>query len=253
MFAKKRINEIAEYLKVQHSATVAELSEKFGVSEVTIRKDLLVLENDNLIEKSFGGAIWIEQSISNEIDNEVKMITRREEKIKISKKVILEINNGDTVFLDAGSTNNILVDHLRSFSELTVITNDLLIAVKLTSIPGFKIIFAGGEISNVSKASVDYMTTKTLLNFNLDISILGCDSFSIKDGTSTTSIDKAILKSTAISIATKSILLTTSDKYYRRGLVRFAKLNEFDKIYTDDSFNNIQQFRELENVAFEFC
>lgn len=253
MFAKKRINEIAEYLRIHHAAKVSELSEIFEVSEVTIRKDLSVLEDENLIEKSFGGAIWKEQSISSEIDNDIKMITQRDEKIQLAKEVISEINNGDTIFLDAGSTNNILVDYLNVFTELTIITNDLLIAIKLTENPNFRLIFVGGEISRVSKASVDYMTTKMLLNFNLDISILGCDSFSVKDGASTTSMDKATLKNTAMSIASKSILLTTSDKYYRRGLVKFAQLNEFDKIYTNNTFDDVRKFKDLEDISFIFC
>ena len=54
MFAQNRINQIAEHLKKYQSATVSELSEKFSVSEVTVRKDLSVLEADNLIERSFG-------------------------------------------------------------------------------------------------------------------------------------------------------------------------------------------------------
>lgn len=252
MFAKKRINEIADYLKVNQSATVVELSKEFKVSEVTIRKDLSVLENEKLIERSFGGAIWISHSISNEISNEVKLVSKEKEKRQIAEKIVLNINEGDTIFLDAGSTNNILVDFLDEISNLTILTNDLLIALKLTKISNFRIIFIGGEVSNVSKATVDYMATKILLNFNIDLSILGCDSFSIESGACTTSVDKATLKSTAISISNKAILSTTSDKYYRRGLVKFANLNEFDQIYTDDSFSDVQSFKELDDVVIDF-
>lgn len=252
MFAKKRLNKISEYLKTKQSATVSELSDEFDVSEVTIRKDLSLLESESLIERSFGGAIWIGQSISHEIANEVKMVSHKKEKRAIAEKVISEINEGDTLFLDAGTTNNILIDYIKDFSNLTILTNDLLIALKLTDIPDFRIVFIGGEISNVSKATIDYMATKMLLNFNVDLAILGCDSFSIESGACTTSVDKATLKSTAISIASKSILSATSDKYYRRGLVKFAELNEFDKIYTDDSFNDSQSFKELDDVAIDF-
>jgi DeoR/GlpR family transcriptional regulator of sugar metabolism len=253
MFAQNRINQIAEHLKKYQSATVSELSEKFSVSEVTVRKDLSVLEADNLIERSFGGAIWIGHSISNEISNEVKMVSRKEDKARIAKKIITEINEGDTIFLDAGSTNNILVSFLKEFSYLTVLTNDLLIAIKLSGFSNFKIILIGGEVSNISKATVDYMATQNLSMFNVDTSIIGCDSFSINNGACTTSVDKAALKSMALSIASKKLLSTTSDKHTRKGLVTFADLSEFDKIYTDNSISNIQDFKELDDVKIEIC
>lgn len=252
MFAKKRINQIAEYLKVHQSATVVELSKKFDVSGVTIRNDLSILESDHLIERSFGGAIWIGQSISNEISNEVKMVSRKEEKARIARRIILDISEEDTVFLDAGSTNNILTDFLKSFSNLTILTNDLLIALKLSELSKFRIIFIGGEVSNISKATIDYMATQTLSNFNIDLAILGCDSFSEK-GACTTSVDKAALKSMAISISNKSILSATGDKYSKRGLVRFSSLSDFDVIYTDNSISGVQIFKELEDVKIEFC
>lgn len=253
MFAQKRINQISEYLKVRQSATVSELSKKFNVSEVTVRKDLSILEADNVIERSFGGAIWIGQSISSEISNEVKMVSRKEEKVRIAKRIILDISEGDTLFLDAGTTNNVLVNFLKKFSNLTILTNDLLIALKLSDLSNFRIIFIGGEVSNISKATVDYMATQNLSNFNVDLSILGCDSFSINSGACTTSVNKAALKSMAVSISSKSILSTTSDKYSRKGLVKFAGLSEFDKIYTDDSISDGQRFKELEDVTIEFC
>lgn len=252
MFAKKRLEQIAEYLQNNQSATVTELAKKFSVSQVTIRKDLSVLESDNLIERSFGGAIWNNQSISSEISNEIKMVSQREEKTRIAKRIISTINENDTIFLDAGTTNNILAGFFNQFSSLTILTNDLLIALKLSEFKKFRIIFIGGEISNISKASVDYMTTKNLSMFNVDLSIIGCDSFAI-DGVCTTSVDKASLKTMAISIASKSILSATAEKFSRRGLVKFAELNEFDKIYTDDSMSNKQLLKELEDVVVEFC
>lgn len=252
MLAKKRIDQITEYLKEHQSATVTELSEKFDVTEVTIRKDLAILESNQLIERVFGGALWVEQSISNEISYDIKKISRVAEKTKIAKAIIKEIQDGDSIFLDAGSTNNILAGYLNEFSNLTILTNDLLIALKLSNLAKFRIIFIGGEVSNLSKATADYHTVQNLSTFNVDLSILGCDSFSI-DGACTTSVNKAAVKLEAITIADKCLLSTNGDKYSRKGLVRFAELQEFDKIYTDDSIQDIDELRNLEDVKIEFC
>lgn len=238
MFAKERINEIIDFLKRKHSATVTELAEKFEVSEVTIRKDLSNLEQSNLVERSFGGAIWIGHSISSEISNEVKMESKNKEKKDISLKAVEYVSEGDSIFLDAGSTNFTLLQPLTRFSNLTVLTNDIYIANKLSDYQNYRVIFTGGEISNVSKASTDSIASKVLSNFNVDVSFLGCDSFSMDSGVCTTSPDKAYLKQTAMRIANKNILLATSDKYYRRGLVKFSDMDKFDVIVTDSEYNH---------------
>lgn len=252
MFAKKRINEIAGYLKTNYSATVAQLANQFNVSEVTIRKDLSILEDEKLIERSFGGAIWLDHLIANEIPSEVKMVSREHEKRSIAEKIVKEIEDGNTIYLDAGSTNNILVDFLDRFSNLTILTNDLLTAIKIAEYTTIRIIFIGGEVSNVSKATVDYTATKMLSNYNVDLSIMGCDSFSVQTGACTTSVNKATLKSTAMSISKKVILSTTSDKYFKRSLVKFAQLNEFDKIYTDNAFIDTKAFKEHDDIIIDF-
>lgn len=252
MFAKKRIDQIAKYLKEHKSATVTDLSEIFGVTEVTIRKDLSMLESNQLIERVFGGALWIEQSISDEISYEIKKISHVAEKNRIAKKIIEEISNGDSIFLDAGSTNNILAGFLDHFLDLTILTNDLLIALKLSEVDQFKIIFIGGEVSNISKATADFTTIQSLSDFNVDLAILGCDSFS-SNGACTTSVNKAALKSTAISISSKCILSATGEKYSRKGLVKFAELSEFDKIYTDSSVKSINELNKIEDVVIHFC
>lgn len=253
MFAQKRINQIIDYLKINKSETVSELANIFKVSEVTIRKDLSILEKDHLVEKSFGGAIWIGNAISGEISSEIKMNSHKEEKEKIAKKVVTEIKEGDTLYIDAGSTNNTLSDHLLSFSSLTVLTNDLLIAIKLTNNPDFRVILLGGEISNISKSIADHLASKILQNFNVDLSVIGCDSISLSGGAYTSSMNRASLKNTAMSIASKKILLATSDKINRKGLVKFTDLNEFDKIYTDDLIDEINQLNDLEDINIEVC
>lgn len=252
MLAKKRIDQITNYLKEHQSATVTELAEAFNVTEVTIRKDLAVLESNQLIERVFGGALWIEQSISNEISYDIKKVSRVAEKTRIAKEIIKEINNGDSIFLDSGSTNNILAGYLKEFSNLTILTNDLLIALKLSDLAKFRIIFIGGEVSNLSKATADNSTVQNLSMFNVDLSILGCDSFST-DGACTTSVNKAAVKSKAISISNKCILSTNGDKYSRKGLVRFAELQEFDKVYTDNSIQDVVELNEMEDVTIKFC
>ncbi len=251
MFSKKRRVEIANYLREKKSATVSELAVKFDVSEVTIRKDLNILEEEHLIDRPFGGAIWIGNSINAEINSDIKLTTHIDQKNKIGKQVVAEVNNGNTLFLDAGSTTNILVEYLTDFKELTIVTTDLMIALKLLQQTDFKVIMNGGEISRTTKSVKDYTAVKMLERYNVDIAFIGCDSFSENDGVCTTSSEKAAIKSTAMSIANQSLLLSTSDKFYKRGFFKFAELEDFDKLYVSKPFNDRAEFNGLELEVVE--
>lgn len=252
MFTKKREHLVADYLRRKKSATVSELAKQFDVSEVTIRKDLNQLEKENLIERSFGGAIWIGHSLNEEVSSEIKLTTQIEEKIRISEKAKEIINDGETLFLDAGSTNNILVDSLSIFNNLTILTTDMMIALKLLNETNFKVILIGGEMSKISKSAKDYTAVEMLKRYNVDKAFIGCDSFSEKSGAFTTSTEKAIIKATAMSVANQVILLSTSDKFYKRSLVRFAQLEDFDQLYLSEPFKDVHKLSEL-NVEITVC
>lgn len=252
MFTKKRINMVMNYLRERKAATVSELAKEFDVSEVTIRKDLNILEEDKMIERSFGGAIWIGHSLNDEISTDIKLTTLIDEKIRIGEKAKIEVNDGETLFLDAGSTNNIFVDHLVSFRQLTIITSDLMIALKLLKETDFKVILIGGEVSKISKSVKDYSAVEMLERYNVDTAFIGCDSFSEIRGACTTSSEKAKIKSTAMSIANKVILLSTSDKYYKSSLMKFAKLDEFHKLYLSNPFKNVDKLKDL-NLEIILC
>lgn len=252
MFTKKRENMVADYLRRNKSATVSELAKQFDVSEVTIRKDLNQLESDNLIERSFGGAIWIGHSLNEEVRSEIKLTTQIDEKIRISEKAKDSVNDGETLFLDAGSTISIFVDSLNIFNHLTILTPDMMIALKLLNETNFKVILIGGEMSKISKSAKDYTAVEMLKKYSVDKAFIGCDSFSVKSGTYTTSTEKAVIKSTAMSIANQVILLSTSDKFYKRSLVKFANLEDFDQLYLSEPFKDIKKLSEL-NAEIIIC
>ncbi|KAA9301247.1 DeoR/GlpR transcriptional regulator [Aerococcus sanguinicola] len=254
MLAQERLDRMADYLKLGQSATVKELAQEFGVSEVTIRKDLNELESKGLIEKVFGGAIWLgpEQLIRSEIKPDVKADTRQEDKARLVEAVLENISLGDSLFLDNGTTNRLLVAKCRQYYEvLTIITCDLNIALEATQAPNYRVILLAGELSNLSQTSRDFAEVDRLRAYRVDTAIMGCDSFS-KEGVYTTSNEKAALKSSALGIANHRILLATGEKSRRRSLLRYAEMASFDHLYTSQDAD-LDGLHTISHLEIKIC
>jgi DeoR family glycerol-3-phosphate regulon repressor len=163
-----------------------------------------------------------------------------------------EVKSGETLFLDAGSTNNIFIDYLMDFNELTILTPDLMSALKLLQQTSFKVIVVGGEVSRATKSVKDYTAVEMLKRYNVDSAFIGCDSFSPETGACTTSSEKAVIKRAAMSIANKVVLLSASDKFYKRSLLQFADLEDFHKLYLSEPFEDVDRLEEL-NIDIILC
>jgi len=149
----ERQQAILDYINKRHSATVAELSDKFCVGETSIRRDLSKLCEAGFIRKTYGGAILLPAN------NEVIALDARqhiEEDAKniIAQKAVSLIKDGDVIFLDSSSTSLCMVPFLKKFSNLSVVTHGLLTAYNLLALPNIKVYIAGGFIkSNIRSCS----------------------------------------------------------------------------------------------------
>lgn len=253
MLAQERHQLITDYLKEKQSATVIELANLVKTSQVTIRKDLTYLAEQNLIQKVFGGAIWLgkEHLIAKEINSDIKIVSQKQEKERIASSVCQKLRPGMTLFLDAGTTNQILANHLLFFEHLTVITWDLMVALILLKNLDFKVILLAGELSNITKTSKDYAAIDKLKQFRADISIMSCDAFS-KQGVFTTSNEKFAIKRAGLEIAEQKFLVADGAKSLRRSLMSYAKLQAFDYFFTTGE-TNLTLLGDLENTEIVIC
>ena len=114
-------------------ATVAELSKKLDISQVTVRRDLLVMEKEGICIRKRGGAISRSQGATMELPYLIKQGQNAETKKRIAEAALKMIEDGDSIILDSGSTTYALATRLTSKRRLSVVTNDLQIATKLAA------------------------------------------------------------------------------------------------------------------------
>jgi len=167
LYSEERKKIILDYIQKYGKASVQELTEVLQVSEATVRRDLKDLEDAKLLKRAHGGALSL-QNVNFEPTFGEKKVTLLKEKHAIAKKAVELIDEGDTILLDAGTTTFEVAKELRTFSKLTVITNDINISQELLSHPGIEIIVVGGMLRKETLAMVGPMAEQSLGMIRVD-------------------------------------------------------------------------------------
>lgn len=236
---KGRRSMILQKLKSNSSVSVAELSREFGVSEVTIRKDLNILYERNLVIRTHGGAILGSNPVTTYEDvhiNSKRLIHYREKKA-IGKAAAALIKDGDTIMLDSGTTTLEIARNLHKFQRLTIITNAINVAVELLAYKRFNVIMLGGNLRETSQSTVGPVSESVLKMFYCDKLFLGVDSFNMESGLSTPSIEEANINQVMISRAKEVIAVFDSSKINKRALAFIAPIEKIDTIVTDEGMS----------------
>ena len=221
-------------LEQKEEVLVTELSKETGISEVTIRKDLTILQNRNLLVRTRGGAMRKPVENQNEdITIAKKGMFNFREKERIGAEAAKLIKDGDFIMLDSGTTTLEVARHLERFQHLKIITNAMNIATELMTYKRFEVILLGGNLRVNSHSTVGPLAMSVLRNFSAYKLFLGVDSFSLEDGVSTPSMEEALLNQIMIQQADKVIAVFDSSKFDKRSYVHIAEAREIDCIITD--------------------
>ena len=232
-----RRKEILELLSEKGELHVPELSQKFDVSEVTIRNDLDQLEQKKVLIRVRGGALKLENNVAVDQRLGDKSKINFKEKNKIGNRAAQYVSESDTIIIDSGSTTAELVRYLTDLQDLTVITNALNITNLLSSNPNINLIIPGGYLRKNSLSLVGPLAEKNLLNFNVDKVFLGVDGFDTKQGIYTPNMEEARLNEIMIQISREVIVLADSSKFVKRSLAFICDLSHIDKVITDSNIS----------------
>jgi len=247
LFAEERKHKLVEYINEKRSVTVPELCRDFSVSSATIRNDLRELDEAGLITRTHGGAIR-KSKTGNEppIDNRTG---GGDLKKKIAKLTLDLIDEGDTIFLDNGTTTMEVAKLLSHKKNITVVTNDLNIALHLESVEDLEVVIIGGILRKGFHCTINHGTASLLNTISVDKAFVGANSFSLKKGASTPDFSQAEMKQQIISIASKVILLCDHTKLETNSFMGFAEADDIDLLITDSIS---QEFREkYENAEIQ--
>jgi len=234
LFVEERKLLIRSFIEEHGKATVMELCARFGVSSATIRNDLRDLESTGLLLRTHGGAM-VKSKTGHEPDAGQRAGQMPENKRRIAEAALELIEDGDIIILDTGSTLFELARLLPRRRDITVVTNDLSIALQLEECDTVRVLVLGGIVRRGFHCTLFHdLSSRTMLTgLAVDKAFMGVNSFSLDKGASTPDINHAETKKLMMSIAAKVILLFDSSKMGRNSFALFAPTDRIDAIVTD--------------------
>lgn len=246
MLTKQRHQLILQRLSEQKVVKLKELVDLTDSSESTIRRDLTDLEAEGYLARVHGGATLI-ATPEEEPTFEEKRDRFVNEKVAIARKAATFIEDGMSIYLDAGTTTQAMVPFLEG-KNIVVVTNSLPIANKLFDLD-IKTFVIGGELKRSTQALVGYNARESMMNYRVDLAFLGMNGIDLDAGYTTPDPEEALVKKTAIEMAQTSYVLADASKIGKRTFSRVATLDAAQLITSSDaSMSSIQTITKVVNA-----
>ena len=246
MLGVERRQRILELVETEGSVSVDELAQRFGVSEMTIRRDLRILESDGLLRRIHGGATS-NRGRSYEPPFLLRTRKQAEAKTRIGRRAAEMIGNGDSVALDVGTTTLEIARHLGGKQDLTIITPSLHIANVLASQPGIRLILTGGILRPGELSLIGHLAERAFEEFHVDKLFLGIGGISFEAGLTEFNLEDAQTKKAMLRCAKECIVVADATKFHHIAFAAVAPLEAVHRIVTDDSLDaeTADRLREL--------
>ena len=247
MFASERLGIIKGLLIDKKHINVSDLSSMLNVSEVTIRRDLEKLENEDFLTRTHGGAVTNTVNTSEEenyIDNNEDPYLR--ERMEISEIAVHMIEDNDVILLTPGLTNLCIARKIINKKNITVLTNDLNIAAVLSSNPSIKIIIPGGDLDSSSMTLVGKLTEDNLKIFFVSKAFIEVEGVSTLRGYTVQSIEKASVIKEMINITRETIIVCPYNCFNNIAFSQIGALYIANKIITNPTIPD-----EYKNYFFQ--
>ncbi len=228
-FAEQRRRKIADLVRRAGSVRLADLVQPFGVSEPTLRKDLTALEQEGMLRRTHGGAIAIETRPQS--TNDARKARHIEAKRVIAARCAEMVQEGQSVFLDSGTTIEVLAEHLER-DAVNVLTNSIGAAMAVAEHPGIRHTLLGGEYKRVGGSLSGAITVETLSRFHVDTAFIGVSGIT-PQGIFTVDVAEGHVKQAAIQAARRVVVPLDTSKVGYQDFYHLAALDVIDDIVTE--------------------
>lgn len=221
------LNVLAEYGRIE----VAALAERLGVSQVTIRKDLDALEEQGVVRREHGYAVF---GGLDDISN--RLAFHYEEKKRIAREASKLVSAGETVMIESGSCCALLAEELaREKPGVTIITNSAFIANYIRKLSGAHVVLLGGDFQNDAQVMVGPVLKSCLDQFYVDKLFIGIDGYTPELGFSGNDHLRAQAVRDMSEHAQQLVVVTESQKFSQRGVVPLRVPGKLGTVVTDAS------------------
>ena len=230
---RKRDTKILNVLGVRKKISVQELSELLQVTDVTIRKDLSVLEEKGLIKREHGFAV-----LPTSDDVSTRLLFNYETKRRIARTAAESVRDGETIMIESGSCCALLAEEIvTTRRDVTLITNSVFIATFLRNRDSARIILLGGEFQKEAQVMVGPLVKKCAENFSVEKFFIGTDGFNERGAMSGDMMRAEAVRDMSES-ARRAIILTESKKFSQVGVVQLLPYEKIAAIYTDEEISD---------------
>jgi DeoR/GlpR family transcriptional regulator of sugar metabolism len=223
-------------VKDERQATVAELSRRFDVSEVTIRRDLGELAAQGMLRRAHGGAV-VAISAPPEPPVVQRMARAEHCKVCIGRAAAALVVDGDSVFIGSGSTTAHVARHLIDRRNLTVVTNALTIATELASAADVTVVVTGGLMRPSELSLVGHITEQALREVRVDKVILGMRAIGLDAGMTNDYLPEVMTDRTIIGMAPELIVVADHSKFGKVASAYVAPVTRITTLVTDSNIH----------------
>ncbi len=233
---RDRRDAIERLIATDQRVSVADLTSRFGVTDVSIRRDLAALEEEGRLHRIHGGAV---APSSNHGAYARKLQEHREAKLRIGNAAAALVDRGDVVFFDSGTTVAAVAARipaaLRSGSAITAVTHSLPVIEEIGAWPSPNLVCLGGLYLPDFRALVGPQTVGHLRELTADVVFVGCDGLTIETGLTTPHVLVAEVGAVMAERARTVIAVADASKLGRSGFTPIIPLASVNVIVTDDA------------------
>lgn len=247
MLAEERFSKILSIIEEAGSVTVQDLMEELGASESTIRRDLNTMDANGLLVKVFGGAIAKNTNIRTQDENvDNRKLQNIEEKVAIAKYAASLIQSGDFVYIDAGTSTELVIDYIK-VANVTFVTNSFTHAKKLSD-KGYTVYILGGEFKSTTEAIVGEEAVETLDKYNFTKGFWGTNGVNITKGFTTPEVKEAMVKKKSMENCKERYVLADSSKFSQISSVKFSEFENATIITTELRNASYKKYKNIKEV-----
>lgn len=232
ILADDRKDKILEILREKKSVRILDLSKQLRVSRETVRKDIVEMEEEGLLKKTYGGAVLDEAN--TETDYERRRSENEEDKLVIGERAYQFIEPGDTIYLDYGTSSYSLAKKLVGFDGLTVVTNSIPIVNLLIHSPGIELIILGGHVRKNEDSLFGSFGLNNANEIFVDIGFFGCAGLDVHSGVTNYHMGEIEISKMMLNHSKTVILLADETKFGKSALYKTSNIEDIDIIITND-------------------
>ncbi|HDT0720217.1 TPA: DeoR/GlpR family DNA-binding transcription regulator [Proteus mirabilis] len=233
MLPSERRDFIYRYVHEYQTVSINDLVELMNVSHMTVRRDIRMLEEEGKVIGISGG-VKLNDALRQELSWSEKARLHHLSKRAIGKFANTLVEDGQVVYLDAGTTTFEIARVLGERFNLTIVTNDFSILQYLMNKSQLNLYHTGGQVDKRNYSSVGNTAAMMLKTLNIDIAFISTSSWDLLHGVSTPHEEKVQIKQTLLDVARRCVLVSDSSKYGKYGMFRVCSLNQLHDIICDD-------------------